>query len=487
MVLREKVIVAVVIGIACAFPECRIFAEEGGLLSLGEAPELFVDDYLVDTMRDARLKLWEPREAETVLEFNSSWDGRYSAYVTVLYDEGMYRMYYRGNPTAGKDGSDSESTCYAESQDGIHWTKPDLGVIGGKRGEGTNMILANQAPFSHNFSPFIDTNPAANAEEQYKAIAGTSKTGLVTFASPDGIRWKRTGDSAIITKGAFDSQNVAFWSEKEGVYVCYFRVWSEARFKGYRSIGRATSPDFVHWSEPVEMTYGDTPREHLYTNQTHPYFRNRDLYIAIAARFMPGRRVVDPEKFEDIGGEAAYSGDCSDSVFMTSRGGSVYSRKFMEGFVRPGMGLNNWSSRTNYPALGVVPTGEEEMSFYIQRNYGQTTHHLQRMVMRVDGFVSVHAGYSGGSMETRPFTFTGERLVINFSTSAAGSLLFELRGADGERIPGYGFAQCDEILGDETERTVTWSGSGDISSFQGRGVRLRVRLKDADLFSILFR
>ena len=171
---------------------------------------------------------------------------------------------------------------------------------------------------------------------------------------------------------------------------------------------------------------------------------------------------------------------------MTSRGGYTYDRSFMEGFVRPGIGLNNWSSRTNYPALGVVPTGDDEMSFYIQRNYGQTSHHLQRMVMRVDGFVSVHAPYVGGTMTTKPFTFTGSQLAINYATSAAGSLFFELQTVDGTAIPGYSFGDCEEILGDQIGRIVRWKNGNDLSAFIGTEVRLGVRLKDADLFSIRF-
>jgi hypothetical protein len=467
---------------ALIFLTCLVSsAQEEHPLKLGDAPELFVDYHLVESLENAQLKLWEPRQGETVLNFDSPWEGRYAGYVTVFHDTDKYRMYYRGLPVAKADGSDAETTCYAESQDGIHWTKPNLDIV-----ENTNIILANNAPFSHNFSPFIDTNPNVKPHERYKAIAGTSETGLLTFTSPDGIHWVRSTDKAIITKGAFDSQNVGFWSPKEQQYVCYFRVWSEGEFRGYRSVGRATSPDFINWTEPREMTYGDSQREHLYTNQTHPYFRNPDLYIAIAARFMPGRRVVDPKKFEELGGDASYSGDCSDCVLMSSRGGTRYDRTFMEGFVRPGIGLNNWSSRTNYPALGVVPTGADEMSFYIQRDYGQTTHHLQRMLLRVDGFASIHGSYSGGTMQTKPFTFTGQKLLINFSTSAAGSLLFEFRTPDGARIPGYGFGQCDEILGDETERVVTWKGNSDISELQGKDVRLHVRLKDSDLFSIKF-
>lgn len=64
------------------------------------------------------------------------------------------------------------------------------------------------------------------------------------------------------------------------------------------------------------------PREHLYTNQTTPYPRAPQLYVSLAARFMPGRRVVSEEVAKSLGVEGSYSGDCSDSVLMTSRGGA---------------------------------------------------------------------------------------------------------------------------------------------------------------------
>ena len=186
-----------------------------------------------------------------------------------------------------------------------------------------------------------------------------------------------------------------------------------------------------------------------------------------------------------MGGDAKYSGDCSDAVLLTSRGGTHYDRTFMDSFIRPGIGLNNWTSRTNYPARGVVPTGENEMSMYVQRNYGQESHHLQRLVMRTDGFASVNAPYGGGEM-MKPITFDGRRLAINFATSAAGSVWIELQHADGPPIQGFAREDCDEIVGDEIARTVTWKGNADVSSLAGTPVRLRVSLKDADLYSIRF-
>lgn len=458
-----------------------------GPTDLGTRLEPFFDTFLVDRLESAELRLHEPQLRENVLAFDAPWEGKYCGYVTVFQDNGKYRMYYRGLPMAGADGSTNETTCYAESLDGITWEKPKLGLYAIDGSKDNNVVLAGMAPFSHNFAPFPDTHPHVAPDARYKALAGTSETGLVAFQSSDGMTWTRMQDGPVITEGAFDSQNVAFWSESEQSYVCYFRTWSKGGYDGIRTVSRATSDDFLHWSEPVVMDFGDTPREHLYTNQTRPYYRAPHLYIALAARFMPGRRVVSLEQAQTLGGDTKYSGDCSDTVFITSRGGTRYDRTFMEGFVRPGIGLSNWTSRTNYPAWGVVPTGENEISFYVQRNYGQPTHHLQRLSLRVDGFASVHAPYDGGEMVTKPLTFTGPSLYLNMATSAAGSVWVELQDEAGQPIPGFTREDCDEIIGDELAHKVTWKSNADLQFLAGKPVRLRVVMKDADLYAIQFR
>ncbi len=452
-------------------------------LQLGSRLELFVDNYLVDRFDGAELRLHPPVEGDTVIRFDKPWEGRYCGYVTVIKDTDRYRLYYRGLPVAGKDGSATEVTCYAESPDGIAFTKPSLGLFEVDGTQDNNVILADNPPFSHNFAPFLDTRPDVAPEERFKALAGTRQSGLCAFVSADGTTWKKLRDEPVITEGAFDSQNIAFWSEAEGMYVSYFRIFSD----GFRSISRTTSPDFRTWSTPVEMTYGDTPREHLYTNQTAPYFRAPHVYVSIAARFMPGRRIVSEEQAKTLGGDVQYSGDCSDAIFMTTRGGSVYDRTFMEGYIRPGLGLGNWTSRTNYPAYNVVPISDTEMDLYVQRNYGQDTHHLQRLKLRTDGFVSVNAPYEGGEFHTKPFTFTGSQLVINYSTSAAGSVWIELQDANGAPLEGFSRDDCDEIVGDEIARIVTWKGNAALSSIVGKPVRLCGVMKDADLYSIQFR
>ena len=455
-------------------------------IDIGTRLEWFADSFLVETFDGAELRMHSPVPAETVLAFDKPWEGIHCGYVTVLQDGARYRLYYRGMPAGSVDGTNDEVTCYAESADGIHFEKPNLGLFEVNGSRENNVILANAAPFSHNFAPFLDTRPGVAATERFKALVGIMDSGLHAFVSADGVRWEQVAGGPVLTKGVFDSQNVAFWSEHEQRYICYYRTWSEGGFSGIRTVSRATSTDFKTWGEDAWMTFGNTPLEHLYTNQTQPYFRAAHLYVGIAARFMPGRRIVSEAEMRAMGGEAAYSGDCSDAVLLTSRGGNAYDRTFMEGFIRPGLGLNNWTSRTNYPACGIVPTGEDEMSMYVQRNYGQKSHHLQRLTMRIDGFGSLHAGYAGGRATSRPIKFSGNILNINVSTSAAGSVRIGLLDADEKAIEGFTLEDCDEIVGDRVVRGVSWKGITDISALKGKTVQLAFELKDADVFSIVF-
>lgn len=455
-------------------------------VAIGSRLEPFFDAELIESLRGLEHRLHTPVPAGSVLKFDRPWEGRYCGYITVLRDSDRFRMYYRGLPESKADGSDKEVTCYAESPDGIVWNKPNLGLYEYKNNNETNIVLADRAPCSHNFAPFLDTHPDAKPEERYKAVAGTRQSGLMGFVSSDGIHWRTARDEPLITEGAFDSQNVAFWSSSERHYVCYLRTWTTGEFSGFRTISRSTSPDFQHWSTPTEMDFGDPLQEHLYTNQTHPYVRAPHLFISLAARFMPGRRVLSAQQLKELGGETAYSGDCSDTVFMTSRGGTRYHRTFLESLVRPGLGIEHWSSRSNYAACGVVQTGPAELSLYVQRRYGQLDQYLERFTLRLDGFASIHAGYSGGELITKPIIFNGKTLILNLSTSAAGSLQVELQQLNGEPIDRFSLADSDTLIGDSIAMTASWNGFSDVSALADTPVRLRFVLKDADLYSFQF-
>jgi len=460
-------------------------------LDLGSKRELFVDDYLIEKLDNLSLRLHEPVLRDVSFKFDLPWEGLYCAYVTILHDNGQYRAYYRGGPTQGHDGDPSEALCVAFSDDGIHWFKPKLGLVEKDGSKDNNVVMTGIPHLMHNFAPMIDGRPGIPAEERYKALAGTLQSGgLFAFSSPDGLVWKKMSDQPVLGKleqyaYSYDSLNIPLWSARENCYVAFFRV-VKSPFQRY--IGRATSKDFLHWEnvETMEVFHDGEPApfEQFYTNQTSVYFRAPHIYIATPARFMEGRQVLTAEqaKAANVGNPK----DCSDAVLLTSRGGNRYDRTFMEPLVRPGIGFQNWGTRTNYPAQNIVPTGETEMSLYVNANYATPDSELRRYSLRLDGFASLHAPYKGGTFVSKPLTFSGNRLSLNFSTSAAGSLFVQLEEIDGTPCPGFALEDCKEIIGNEIARDVLWKNGTDVSSLAGKTLRIRITMKDADLYSLKF-
>lgn len=516
-------------------------------LSLGSRLELFVDDHLIERMDNVVLKLHTPIPRDIAI--NS--DEGQLAYVTVFKDDDRYRMYYREINM----GKLNQLTSYAESSDGIHWVKPELGLIDYRGSKANNIVwdsggliplhpggikatpaeidwafgvirqreaqqyaarideqektnsdgsatsgpsatysaeqerlITELAAFrrgglpttTHNFTPFKDTNPDCRPDERYKAVGGSGPKGLYAMASPDAFQWRFLSEEPIIHKGEhqgsrFDSQNVAFWDSVNGHYVAFTR---DVR-RNYRAIRRSTSPDFLHWSDPKWVDLGDTPDEHMYTNATTPYHRAPHILLAFPRRFVNFRKFPKDSPFVEA---------ISDQVFMSSRdGGKSWDRHFMEAFIRPGPEKENWSDRNGTISLGVVPTSEKELSLYWVEHLRLPTCRLRRGTVRTDGFVSVNAPYAGGEFVTKPFTYDGGQLFLNYATSAAGSIRIDLLEAESSKPIGAFSADDMLMYGDEIDGLVTWRGGSDLSHFKGKTVRLRFVMKDADVYAFQFR
>jgi|TARA_B110000467_G_C18308994_1_gene476690 hypothetical protein len=458
---------------------------EDSILDLKNRRELFVDDFLIESLDGLGLRLHEPLREGPAFAFDKPWEGRFSAYPTIIKDGDLYRMYYRGLPNV-EEGTVAV-TCYAESTDGVSWTKPNLGIFEVNGTKENNVVLAIHDKYSRSFSPMLDTRPGVPAERRFKAITGVEGKGLAAFVSPDGIHWKLWREEFIFTQGLFDSHNVAFWSASEGQYVCYFRTWTGEGFNGFRTISRTTSQDFLNWTDPVAMDFGDTPMEHLYTNGTQPYFRAPHIYLALAKRFFPKKAALDESVSSGLVDNPKYAIASSDSIFMSTRGGKHYDRSFMEAFIRPGDTPLDWVARDNTPALGLVEGDGRKLYIYRMSHYAQPSAHLDRYSLRLDGFVSVHASYEGGELLSKPFRFEGKELEINYESSAAGELRVELQDLEGKPIPGFSLEQCTPIFGNEIEGVVKWKGGSDVSVLAGRAIRMRIAMSDADLYSFRFR
>ena len=477
---------------------------------LGDELGLFVDRRLIERLDNLQQVLGQPQPKEVVLTFDQPWE-KAANYVTVIKDGPTYRMYYRGVTLtpAGEFDGESAVTCYAESSDGIAWTKPNLGLHDYQGRRDNNIMLGpDSRHISHNFAVFLDSRPGVKPAERFKAVGGllegnaaaaghpvaaTKAGGLFRFVSADGLHWQLLSPEPLFAGYALDSLNCPVWMADENQYAIYLRTWSEGgtpeqpAFRGYRTISRAVSKDFLTWSKPVPMSFGGSPPENLYTNGTHPYFRDPHLLVALGFRFSPERQVVSAEDEARFGVHHTQARGVSDAVFLTSRGGFAYDRTFLESFIRPGPDPKAWTARNNAPALGVVPTGPGEMSIYTVTRYTMPDCRLQRYTLRTDGFASIRAPYAGGTLTTKMLVFTGSTLVLNFATSSVGAVRVELLDDHGRVLAGFSAAECDELIGDQLEQTVTWQRSADVARLAGRRVQLRFLMKDADLYSFRFK
>ena len=402
---------------------CSVTALASEPIDIGSRRELFVDQALVERLDGrAEFRLHHPTPHEVALTFDKPWEGNASGYATVFQDGDIYRMYYRGHryiidPPPLRQAQ-SEVVCYAESRDGIHWVKPNLGLFDwpptmNNTGTKENNIFWRGGYETHNFAPFKYTNPACSPDELYKAVGGTTESkGLLTFKSADGIHWSRLSDGPVVTTGAFDSHNTVFWDAGHQRYSMYVRYFSEKDFKGLRSIGVSHSADFRTWSEPVGLTYpADSPPQQMYTNQIAPYQRAPHILMGFPTRFV-SRPLTDHAKqlepvttrsqfAASIAGSGAYTGaEVTDGLFMTSRDGLAFQR-WDEAFLRPGPeSEGRWIYGDNYQSYGLFetrspnPAGPNELSMHFNEGSWRDFSHLNQRDARPRHISLIENGWS---------------------------------------------------------------------------------------------
>ena len=488
------------------------------MINLKNDRELFVDDYILDTrLTTAEKRLHHPVRRDVVLRHDEEWEGNCCDYHNFFYDDGVWRMYYLGW-WFGYGRQMDVKLCYAESTDGIHWTKPNLGICE-YNGSKNNNILIDKKAFGHvidNFMVFRDDNPACLPEEKYKAVAkryvpkdecseatdekkDTIRV-LYSYVSPDGIHF--TKKEQICADGAYDSLNVAFWDARSGKYRAYYR---SAHHPGetesipfftendVRDIRYIESEDFIHWSESRILDFKDAEDVALYTNVVQPYYRAPQILVGFPSRYIC-RKSWTPNydelcgkegRLERMKKESRLGLAVTDCVFMSSRNGYTFDRPD-EAFIRPEPEEPyGWVYGTAYPARGMIetpsrmPGADNEISMYLFENhFSDKSADLTRYTIRLDGFVSMHAGGRERVVVTKPFTFDGDELRINFATSARGYLYITVTAEDGTVL------ESCETFGNRTDRTVHFNS--DLSELKGKAVVMTVRMLDADLYSFRF-
>lgn len=521
--------------------------------NFGNQKQLFlVNDFIASTSAEIRIGVPIPRGI--VMKFDKEYEAGGVVYIQVLKDGPLYKMFYKGHPTIYQQSDRYGMLCYAESPDGIHWERKNLGRVVHNGSMDNNIVLKRGMLFQEDtaflekyceslpeskdfprdqwlsaltnaarkdldtFTICMDTRPDCPPDERFKAVTPLylrtsedpdymfSKGVMFAYKSSDGIHWERLQDEPVMTPNSYDSMNLTYWDEATQQYWGFIRGYhgdNENLDLHVRDVRWCTSKDYRTWTEPVQIKFDKEMDIPLYTSAAQKCPGAPNYFIAFPTRYI--NRVdwsssydylpdadMRKERMETQGVREGIA--ITDLMMMGSRDGKTW-HCFDEAFVRPGIQRRgNWVYGDCFVSVPLVetpceddPTAPNELSFYTtERIRVDGECWLRRYSIRQDGFASLHAPITPCETVTDPFTFDGSMLSINFSSSAAGWLKFELQDIDGNPISGYTFEDCDEIFGDTLSRPVLWNNKQDVSALSGQVIRMRIVMSDADLYSFCF-
>ncbi len=439
-----------------------------------------------------RIAVHPPRvDPQPIVVPDRPWESIINVYSTLMEDDGLYRLYYEphANPIEDQPDDLKAMLAYAESTDGVNWTKPTVGTVSFQGSTDNNLVYGlglSLGRGAHGATVFKDDR--APADERYKLVhMGREDSEICVFGavSPDGLRWTALKKPILIGYMS-DTQTVVSYDEEKGRYVGYFRGWQgrvPGQYHGRRTIAYAETDDFASWPVPqtiVTLDGADDPGADIYTNA---YTRWPGVINA---------HLMFPAVYER-------SLDTLQVHTMVSRDGLNWERPRRTPILTDGEPGSNWEGGV-YAGCGLIGTQTGEWALPIgpkwhTHNQGHFVEgrpanppdrgYLCRAIWRADGFTSLEAEIEG-QCTTVPFVYDGKQLQINAWTRFAGEVRVELATTSGETIKGRTFADCDPITGDALRRTVTWNGESDLSLWAGQAVRLRLWLRRARLHALQF-
>ncbi len=462
-------------------------------MALGSRKHLFIDDALIARMENVQLTA-NPPTAREATDFRSdqAWEptprfGAGQPDVASVWDEGdeIRLLYTNGGMWGGKP----HAVGLATSRDGLHWTKPELGIFAWNGSSKNNIVLRNASQGT----AFKDPNPDVRPEHRYKYVAWCMKRGFYVFTSPDGIHWRRNETVAL----PFDPDGSisAYWDDQAGVYRGYFRAVMDDTIR--RRVVRAKTNEILKpWpfepsSAPIwdanfalpRPTSGELPQidtgGQVYRFKGIKYPWAPDVYFAFPWRFI-------------------HEGNIRPGSFlMVSRDGENWRRYEPPYYFTPGWELDGREVVEALMEQGMVRRGDEIWQYGTVRftehggalygggeREGGVYDRLVRLTQRIDGFVSLDAGDEVGTVVTRPLVFEGRRLVLN--VAARGAVRVGLLDETGRSLPGFARDDCDPISTDSTRHTVTWGGRQDVGPHAGKVIQVELQLQNAKVFALQF-
>lgn len=426
-----------------------------------------------------------------VLERDQPWEGVSAitgpyVYGTVLQEEGKFRMWYQLLHEGNHVG-------YAESQDGVHWTKPALGIIEFKGSRANNLVVSAFDPAAaggghcHNPSVIRRVN-APEAETRYMLFGFDGHQGHARAAfSSDGLHWRY--DPATEKQPLFRSSDVVNF-DYDPYEGRFYSTWKTRNRRG-RAVGIAWSSDGTNWTKPFDGPVFAADDLDPDTTQIYgmPVFPYQGLYVGLpwiyhARYFRYGDYSVerlheaqhDSPRTMDV--QLAWSWDLINWTRPLSR----------EPFLNRGK-PGTWDAGMVVTARAPVAVNDR-LYFY----YGGTDGvHDERRVcaaiglatLRLDGFCSMKAESQVGSLVTRREPFHEPAVLINARTTSAGSITAEILDRHDQLVTGFSREECIAFQGDAVRHVLRWKTSQFSPEPRRPDYKIRFWLQDAELFSYL--
>ena len=465
------------------------------IIDIGPERQLFLDDLLIDSLENAARFVHQPhKHAENpVFAAEKPWEGQRFLYCDLVKDrDGGYRLWYSIYPQLNRSG-----LCYAVSQDGIHFERPELGLVDFD-GSTANNLLAIPDGFAHDMTVMEDEHEKDPARRYKMAYYYAGGVGMAWSA--DGLTWTAHHPNPVIAPSG-DASQCLFWDERYGLYIMYLRpngrhkrrTWRnqgvpyDASVFPTRRMGRAESIDAASWTHIEEILTPDQ-RDGAGTEFYYmPVLRYQGAYIGFLNIY-----------HEFTGDEQPLAGTnyTIDAQLAFSRDGRQWTR-VCDRQVFLGGDARAWDEKRAYidhvevedDCIRVYYRGSNIPHVSIDKFMG-TEHNGQTLrgdalgiaELRLDGFVSIETGDRPGSLTTRPLRFAGGNALRINADADEGEVRVEARTLYGAATDGFALDDCEPLQQDSTAHQVRWNGGRTLAELE-QPVRLHFSLRRSRLYS----
>lgn len=470
----------------CATPEqTNIPTENLAGPPRGPWRRLFLDAATVEQSHglDRVFHSADPAAANPLIVRDEPWEGVSAVtgpyvYGTVFWEAGRLRMWYQLLYQGNHIG-------YAESKDGVHWTKPRLGIIEFNGNRQNNLVVSAFQPeatggLCHN--PSVIRRPGDVDPRQRYALFGFDSGPRVAF-SPDGLHWKYPAAAEAL----FASSDVVNFAH-DPYQERYFATWKTRNRRG-RAVGIAWSADGLRWNKPFAgpvFTADDLDPDDTQIYGM-PAFAYQGLYLGLpwiyhARYFRYGDYSV--EKLHEAQSDSPRTMDVQLAWSWDLVNWTRPPRR--EAFLARGK-PGTWDAGGIVTANSPVIMGDELWFYYGGTDGVHDDKRLKGAIgvarLRLDGFCSMQANDAEGWLITRREPFHEPAVMINARTKANGRICAEILDRKNRVVPGFSRDECLDFRGDSARHELRWKSP----QFPKRlpDYKLRFFLQNAEIYSYL--